>query len=106
MISEEGSNLLKDVESINISTNAAEEEPESITIYLIKENQLQIFETNDIESIINEQNVNQINVQNQDLLTEFIESFPKFPKENYNMIIPLSTYFEEANTNILLLKEN
>ena len=106
MTSEEESNLFKDVESINISTNAAEEEPESITIYLIKENQLQIFETNDIESIINEQNVNQINVQNQDLLTEFIESFPKFPKENYNMIIPLSTYFEEANTNILLLKEN
>ena len=106
MTSEEESNLFKDVESINISTNAADEEPESITIYLIKENQLQIFETNDIESIIIEQNVNQINVQNQDLLTEFIESFPNFPKENYNMIIPLSTYFEEANTNILLLKEN
>ena len=97
----DGTEQILNITEENISSDKLQDNQ---IIFLIKENDLHIFETNNFESLLEEQNINQINVQNQDLLSELIDLFPTINKENFNLIIPLSTYLDETDTNLILVK--
>ena len=97
----DGTEQIFNITEENISSDKLQDNQ---IIFLIKENDLHIFETNNFESLLEEQNINQINVQNQDLLSELIDLFPTINKENFNLIIPLSTYLDETDTNLILVK--